>query len=195
MSRVSLAPGVGTARNFAQESSNDMKPLKVLLIPALCLASLLIASVAATQEDSSFQSREQNFREYTTLLRTDIKAQRKAIITQLMHFDEDDATAFWPIFNKYDAELAKIGDSRVNLIVDYAKNYDNLTDEKADELISKAFALESDRALLKKKYFDEMKPAISAIQAARFFQIENQIQDLLDLRISAELPIAQTAAK
>jgi len=172
-----------------------MKSVKAFMIVALFVAPAVIASVKSTQQDSSFQSRELNFREYTALLRADVKSQRTAIITQLMQFDEDEAAAFWPIFKQYDAELAKIGDDRVNLIVDYAKNYDNLTNEKADELMSKALELETNRAVLKKKYFDKMKTAVSAVQAAKFFQIENQIQNLIDLQISAELPAVQTPSK
>lgn len=171
-----------------------MKPVKAFVIGALFLAAAIIASVASTQQNSKSQSRELNFREYTTLLRADIRSQRKAIITQLMEFKENEAAAFWPVFKQYDAELAKIGDSRLNLIEDYAKHFDNLTNEKADELMGKAFGLEAERAMLKKRYFDKMKTAIPTTQAAKFFQIENQMQYLIDLQISAELPIAQTTS-
>lgn len=110
----------------------------------------------------------------------DVKSQRIAIVTKLMQFNDEEAAAFWPIFKQYDAGLAKI----VNLIMHYAKNYEHLTNEKADEVVRNAFVLEAKRALLKKKYFNKMKAAISAVQAAKFFQIENHIQRLIDLRIS-----------
>jgi hypothetical protein len=154
-----------------------------------------VASVAFTQEDSSFQTREQNFREYVTLLRTDVKTQRKDIITKMMQFDPAEAKAFWPLFDQYDAELTKISDGRVNLIVDYARNYENLTNEQADALMSKAFELEAQRAMLKKKYFDKMKTAVSATEAAKFFLVENQIQHIIDLQISAMLPTVETPPK
>jgi hypothetical protein len=171
-----------------------MKPLKLLAVAAGILAPVVLASVAFTQEDPGFQAREQNFREYVTLLRTDLKAQRKSIITQLMELDQEDAAAFWPIFEQYDAELTQIGKGREDLIVEYAKHYDSLTDEKADALMSRAFELEAQRAMLKKKYFDKMKTAISATQATRFFLIENQIQHIIDLQVSAMLPTVQTAS-
>jgi len=171
-----------------------MKRLKLLVVAAVVIAPVVLASVALTQEEASFQDREKNFREYAALLRGDLKADRKNIITQLMQFDEKDAAAFWPIFEQYDAELTKIGKGREDLIVDYAKHYESLTDEKADELMSKAFELEKDRAILKKKYFDKMKTAVTATQATRFFLIENQIQHIIDLQVSAMLPTVQTAS-
>jgi vacuolar-type H+-ATPase subunit D/Vma8 len=82
----------------------------------------------------------------------------------------------------------------MQLIVDYARNYENLTDEQADALMTKAFELEAQRAALKKKYFDKMKTALSATQAAKFFLVENQIQHIVDLQISATLPVVQTAS-
>jgi hypothetical protein len=169
-----------------------MKRAKAFVVVALFVVPVLLVSVAFTQ-DSSFQSRELNFREYMTLLRGDVKAERRNIITQMMQFDDQEAAAFWPIFEQYDAELAKIGDGRVNLIVDYARNYENLTDDQADALMSRAFELEAQRAVLKKKYFDKMKTALSATQAAKFFLVENQMQHIVDLQISAMLPTVQTA--
>jgi hypothetical protein len=82
----------------------------------------------------------------------------------------------------------------MQLIVDYARNYENLTNEQADALMSKAFELEAQRATLKKKNFDKMKTALSATQAAKFFLVENQIQHIVDLQISAGLPVVQTSS-
>lgn len=163
------------------------------MVAGLLAVPCLAASVVFTQEES-FDSRELNFREYVTLLRADIKAQRKDIVTQLMQFNDTDAAKFWPIFQQYDAELTTIGDGRLNLIVDYARNYENLSNDRADALMSKAFQLEAQRAQLKQKYFDKMKTALSATQAAKFFLIENQMQHIVDLQISAGLPVVETAS-
>ena len=171
-----------------------MKSARALLMGALLAVPLWATPVALTQDESS-NTREQNFRAYAMLLRADLKTQRKEIITELMQFDDEDAAKFWPIFEQYDAELSKIGDGRMELIVEYARNYEDLTNDQADALLSKAFELEAQRAKLKKKYFDRMKEALSATQATRFFLIENQIQHIIDLQISSGLPVAKTASK
>ena len=163
------------------------------MVIAIVALAAVAASIGRAQEES-FDAREQNFRAYVTLLRTDIKAERKDIINAIMQFNDSDATKFWPIFQQYDAELTTIGDGRMKLIVDYARNYENLTNEQADALMSKAFDLEAQRAILKKKYFDKMKAQLSATEAAKFFLVENQIQHIIDLQISASLPVVQTAS-
>jgi outer membrane murein-binding lipoprotein Lpp len=170
-----------------------MKLTRILMAIALFAVPLLAGSIRDAQEES-FDSRELNFRAYVTLLRADIKAQRKDIVTELMEFNDADAAKFWPIFQQYDAELTTIGDGRMQLIVDYARHYEDLTNDQADALMTKAFELEAQRAQLKKKYFDKMKTALPATQAAKFFLIENQMQHIVDLQISAGLPVVKTAS-
>jgi hypothetical protein len=161
----------------------------------MVLAVPVIATAVALTQDEGSKAQEQNFHAYAMLLRADLKTQRKEIITELMQFDDEDAAKFWPLFQEYDGALTKIGDGRLALIVEYARNYQDLTNDQADTLMSKAFELEAQRAELKKKYFDKMKAAVSATQAMRFFLIENQIQHIIDLQISSGLPVAQAASK
>jgi len=165
--------------------------VKKIFVVILFVVAMLVASAALTQDTSTSSDRELNLRAYIELLRADVKAKRVAIITEIMQFSDADAATFWPLFRDYDHELSKLGDTRVQLISDYIKNYDDITDEKADGLMSSAFSLEEQRAELKKKHFDIMKKALSARTAARFFQVENQMQQVADLQISANLPALQ----
>ena len=130
-----------------------------------------------------------NVNAYIELLKSDIKTQKVAIIAEVMQLTKEESSAFWPIHREYEHELSKIIDDRIELIRDYAQNYDNLTDDKASELAGKVFALEKRRTKLKKKYFKKIKRATSAIIAAKFIQVEKQINLVLDLQIASELPL------
>ncbi len=163
--------------------------------PAGLVALLLLITAAARTQEKASSDKELNLRAYTELLRADVKVKRVAIITEIMQFDDTEAASFWPIFRAYDLELSKIGDGRISLIEAYIDNYENITDQKADQLMTQVFALEAQRAELKKKYFDKMKKTLSPVTAARFFQIENQIQHIIDLQTSASLPTMQQASK
>ena len=135
--------------------------------------------------------REINMRAYVELLRSDVRSQKVAIFTEMMDFTEAEDAAFWPIYRAYDVELSAINDDRVKLIADYAKNYAALTDESADRIAHGALDLEGRRNALKLKYYDRVKAALSAKQAARFLQIENQLLLLIDLQIAAALPVIE----
>ena len=128
------------------------------------------------------------------VLLDDGRVSEVAIITEVMGFTPEEDKAFWPIYREYDAEMTRLGDERVALIAEYAKNYDALTDEVADRLATKALELEQRRQGVKRQCFDRVKQATSARTALRFLQVEQQLQLLIDLQISASLPIAPTEA-
>jgi len=114
-----------------------------------------------------------------------------AILTEMMDFTEAEDAKFWPIYREYDVELAAINDDRVKLITDYGKNYETLSDADADRIARGAIELEGRRHALKQKYYDRVKAALSAKQAARFLQVENQILLIVDLQIAASLPVVK----
>ena len=143
------------------------------------------ASAPATAQTESL-----NLTAYAELLRSDIRAEKVAILTELMAFTEAEDAAFWPIYREYDNELAALGDERVKLIADYARSYDTLTDETADSLAKRALDLEARRHAVKAKYYDRFRTALKPRTALRFLQVEHQLQLLIDLQISAALPIA-----
>ena len=145
------------------------------------------ASTVLTAEDT----RDTNMRAYSELLRSDLRSQHVAIITEVMGFTEAEDAKFWPIYRQYEADLAKINDDRMALIKEYAANYEKLTDDVADKLARRALDLEAKRGALKSTYYDKFKTALSPKTAARFIQVENQILLLLDLQIAASLPLAQ----
>jgi len=126
---------------------------------------------------------------YIELLRQDIKKEKVGIITEVMDFTEEQARIFWPIYREYDLELTKIGDERLAMIKDYAEHYQTLTDEKAKELMEKAFQLQQKRIKLRRAYFKKMDKVLPSKVVAKFFQLEQQIILLLDLKIASELPL------
>ena len=116
---------------------------------------------------------------YIELLRSDIKTQAKFIVSQTMKFSEEDASVFWPIYEEYEIELDKLGDKRLANIKDFVKNYDKMTDQKADELIGKAFNYQEERLKLKRNLYDKIKKELNPSTAAKFIEHWQGRNDLL----------------
>jgi len=108
-----------------------------------------------------------------------------------MQFTADEAAAFWPIYRDCENQGKALGDERVQIIQDYARNFLQMTDAKADELIQKAMENQSKRAALSKACYERVRKVLSGVTAARFAQVENQLNLLIDLQIAASLPIVQ----
>jgi hypothetical protein len=149
------------------------------------------AAEQPTPQLSAGATRDLNLRAYAELLRSDIRTQKVAIITEVVGFTEDEDKAFWPLYREYDAEMSKIGDQRVSNIEDYATHFSSLTDEAADRIARKALDLEAQRQAVKTKYYDRFAKALSPRTALRVMQVEQQLLLLIDLQIVSSLPIAK----
>jgi hypothetical protein len=159
-----------------------------VLIAVACLGGARAASAQATPADAT---REANLHAYVELLRSDLRTEKIAIITEMMQFSEDEDAKFWPIYREYDTQLARINDDRIAGIKEYAVAYDKMTDDIADRLARMALDLEARRNALTAQFYDRFKSALSARTAARFLQVERQILLILDLQIASSLPIVQ----
>ena len=83
----------------------------------------------------------------------------------------------------------ELNDLKLALIEQYAATYENMTDKQASDLAKKSFDLEEKKTDLKRQYFKKFAKVIPAKKAARFFQIDNQLNMALDLQVAAALPL------
>ena len=77
----------------------------------------------------------------------------------------------------------------VEVLKEYSEKYGTLTDEQAEDLMERNFENQEELIDLRKEYFRKMSRAIGAKDAGRFFQLDGVITKMLDLKVSAELPL------
>jgi len=154
--------------------------MKTLLVSLL----LFTASIASAQ---------QGFDKYTESFRQKLTTDKVALIGEAMDLTEDASTTFWPIYRDYTYQLSKLGDRRLALIKDYAAHYTTMTDEKAKSIMKDFFKNHKDRLDLLNSYYAKFEKALGAITAARFVQLESQIQTVVDLQLASELPLIKKA--
>ena len=135
---------------------------------------------------SSFTFAQQS---YFELLRQDLATQKVALITEVMQFTDEEADVFWPLYREFDFEGSKIGDETLKLIKDYASNFENITDEKAVELMNKNFDLKKKGLELKRDYMKKFSKVIAPARAVKVMQVMNQIDMIIDLQIASQLPL------
>ena len=176
------------------KSLNRAWLVMLAILPTLAVSPYCAQTKTQTTEKNTAASPEadaqkKNLQMYVDLLRKDIRQQKAEIMGAVMLLSAEDAAKFWPIYNEYDAELTKLNDQRLENIKEYARTYDNMTDEKADELIQKSLAYQKQRAELLAKTYEGIKQAIGGITAARFAQVEHQLLLIIDLQIASSLPV------
>ena len=181
-----------------------MKRLNRMVLATLFVLPVLVASPGWAQTTTGSENpaaaspnvyaQDKNIQAYINLLREDVRQQKAQIMGSMMVLTAADAAKFWPIYNDYDAALNKLNDQRVANIKDYAHSYDQMTDEKADQLIKNAMAYRNRRTALLEKTYERVKQSLGAITAARFVQVEDQLLQIIDLQIASTLPIAPSGS-
>jgi hypothetical protein len=147
----------------------------------LFIFTMLFATSAFAQDDLA---------QWTQLLKQDLKAQKKEIITKGMQtFTAEEANRFWPIYDGYNNELGNFVDARVALLKAYADDYDKMTDEKATELLNRRLSIQKKRAELDEKYRKQFATALSPRRLVRFYQIEHQLDLLIELQTVSQVPM------
>jgi hypothetical protein len=126
---------------------------------------------------------------YVALLRSDIQTRKTDVIQQNITLSDDQARKFWPLQRSYENDLSKLGDQGLDVIRDYVKNWGNLNDETARSLGKRLLEYHKKCEDLHSKYFDRMSKEISPMIAAKFFQIETQLEDIIDLGIASAVPL------
>jgi hypothetical protein len=134
----------------------------------------------------------QSENDYLELARDVLKTEKKAAIAEVMDLSESESTPFWELYNEYQGKLYLVQNKRIAIIKDFANNFDNLTDEKADQLWLNALAYNQELLKLSKQYYKKFKKILPAGKAARFFQAENKIETMIDAQLALEIPLVET---
>jgi hypothetical protein len=123
--------------------------------------------------------------------RTQIQADRKAIVSRLMDMTETESAAFWPVYNEYREEIRKVDDQLVDLSESYFKGADSLTDKQAQEMLSDWIKLRGERLGVKKAYVKKFSKAIPTTKLIRYYQIENKMDAVVDYELAAAIPLVK----
>jgi len=166
--------------------------LTLTLLGSLALAGEPIFAQAEQSAPGASASSTPSLDQDIQMLRKDVQSSRKSITAENMNLTADEATKFWPIYDQYAAEVAKIGDARVALIKDYATNYDTMSDDQANHFIERAAEIDRQFAAARTKYVPLFEKAISAKKTALWYQIDRRLDLLINLQLAGNIPVVDT---
>ena len=150
------------------------------------------AAAAPAAKPAAAGSSKSNIDQDIKMLRKNVRAEKSKVMLQALELNADQTQKFLPIYKQYEGELSKLNDLREANIREYAANYSNMTDTKADELVNQGISYYKKRADLIATYYDKIRAALGTGTAARFVQVEAMLDNLIDLQIQSNLPIITT---
>jgi hypothetical protein len=125
------------------------------------------------------------------IARGKIKADKKLFISENMKLTESEAKAFWPVYEKYQKELGKLNDRNMQLIQDYAANYESLSNATAKKLVDNHLAIQGERVKLMQSYLSRFRRVLPEVKVARYYQLENKANAIVNNALAELIPLVK----
>ena len=156
---------------------------KSLIVATLFAGFSLMSGTRALAQDPSDEDLK--------LFRKDLRSLKKQIIAANMDLSETEAQEFWPIYDRYIAELVTITDKKFALIEEYAQNYNTLTSAQAENYIKGRAAVDDSIMQLRLKYLAVFRKVLNGRSTARFFQLDWRLGLIMDLQLASQTPLVE----
>jgi DNA repair photolyase len=148
--------------------------------PAILSVVLVLAAAPAVPQDVA-QSLE--------LSREAVDKQKRTIVAGSLPLSDEEADAFWPLFDAFQKELKKNDRRSDRLIAEYSAEYATLAGSRARAMIDEALRIEEDRVKLKRRWLKRMEPVLPPRLLARYFQLENKFQAVVAADLARQIPL------
>jgi hypothetical protein len=162
--------------------------LKTLLV-SLTSALLTLPLAGRTQ----MAEPQVDFKYQVEAARQLMDKERRIVFAAELLLTPEESDGFWPIYNEYAEEIDEVGNLRVQFITDYAANFDTMTNEKAEGLLDDYFDYSKKLLDTRRKYLRRYKKVLPTTKVARFYQVENKLDAILNFNLAAQIPLVQDA--
>jgi hypothetical protein len=144
----------------------------------LIIAALFLASFAYTQSN----------KEEVDLFQAAFGMDKKTVVADFVHPSPAQNDAFWKLYDEYETQRKQLGKQRIELLKQYAGQYQTMTGPQADAWTKKVIDLQKKTDNLIVTYYDKVKTISDGIVATQFYQIENYILTAIRAEILENVP-------
>ena len=149
------------------------------------LAVLLLLLTVCLAAPASAQTANDDIQ----LTRSVVQTERQAVIAANLGLSDAESAVFWPLYKEYRAAVDQAVDVRVALLKTYFASYETLTDAEATALLDDFLAYEKNLLKVRTTYAKKMQKVLSGRTVARFFQIENKMDTIIEYEMAGEVPL------
>ncbi len=125
------------------------------------------------------------------ILRDALRTNKKAVVDVNLALTDDEAKAFWPVYDRYQKDLGAVQERLVQLIERYTKGFGKVTDAEAEKLTEDYLAIELDRAKVREAFLAPISEVLPGRKVMRFYQIENKIDAVLRFELARAIPVVE----
>ena len=118
------------------------------------------------------------------LLKSNLRAQKKQIVAANMDLTDAESEKFWPVYNRYAEDVAKIYDTKIALFQEYLEGYDSMSGEEAEGYLRRRAAVEEDMMQVRLKFLPEFRKVLTGRETALFYQIDWRLDLMINLQLA-----------
>ena len=123
------------------------------------------------------------------IMREDVREHRKKLTAANMKLTTDEASNFWPIYDQYIQETIKVNDLRWALIKEYAANYSTMSDQLAQDYITKSSDVDQQLIALRMKYVPMFQKVLPIKKTAQWYQVDRRLELLISTQMGSLIPV------
>jgi hypothetical protein len=147
----------------------------------LIIAALFLASFAYTQSN----------KEEVDLYQAAFGKEKKAVVADFVKPSPAQKDAFWKLYDEYETQRKDLGKQRIELLKQYANQYQTMTGEQADAWTKKVIELQKKTDGLIVTYYGKVKAISDGLVATQFYQIENYILTAIRAQLLQNIPFLE----
>jgi hypothetical protein len=147
----------------------------------------LVAAVAASL--GAELATAQTMKESLDIRRQAIATQRRVLVSGALPLTDEEAKAFWPLYDAYEKQRGDIDERTNRLVADFVAIEGNLSDTQAKAMLAVALRLDDERLVLRRDVLGRMAKALPPRKLMRYFQIEHKLDAEVRADISRQIPL------
>ena len=154
------------------------------------LSGMMLALPLAAAEPVAAPANEgENIEQALVQFRNDLQAAETEVISKAISLSADEATAFWPIFKKFQGEQRSVIDNQISAVRKYAEDFATLNDEDAQAYVNALLDRDEKIHDLRVKYLAEYSKVIGKARAARVIHLSRRLGLAAQAQLAAGIPL------
>jgi hypothetical protein len=133
----------------------------------------------------------QSAKEEVDFMQSVFGMEKKALVADFVKPSATQKDAFWQLYDEYEMARKELGKKRIELLLKYEENFDNLSNELAADLLKEILALTKKNDKLVASYVKKVAKATDPVVAMQFHQIEMYVMSEIRLTLSEGLPFPE----
>jgi hypothetical protein len=135
--------------------------------------------------------RAQSAKEEIDFMQSVFGMEKKALVAEFVKPGAAQKDAFWQLYDEYEMARKELGKKRIELLLKYEENFDNLSNELAADLLKEILALQKQNDKLVAGYVKKVAKATDPVVAMQFHQVEMYVMSEIRVALADGLPLPE----